>query len=343
MSDSNRKRGHGSNSLEPNAKRSRVQLEEAPRQLMSLPRELLERIVSKVALPHNLIRTSESLRDVYTDYIMNCHRCFVHSHRQQPQEGFREPVVRAVLKVLSEATEYFIRCGYGPHFGYNLAALHARISASTDMSTMNVHLKRFLCKFLLSLERPLVSLTEGSAPADARNQVQHRRLLLTMTLLNLLRQFRFFRILSSDMKLLHWQLKVEVDGIFLGVLDQLGGKPSLLGLNQHIHIVGLITEMLLHDQLGINFVCNKTIHGRTLQYGLNLNCRRNVRLILMFTVLAPKNCILLLQKAIAGELDLTDPIHMPPNSAFSVRLEMSSKLRRSDSRSIIVMQLAKLD
>ncbi|XP_017151243.2 uncharacterized protein LOC108161483 isoform X2 [Drosophila miranda] len=191
MSTPNRKRGHGSNSLEPNAKCSRVQLEEAPRQLMSLPRELLLRIVSKVALPQNLIRTSQSLRELYTDHIMHCHRCFVHSHRQQPQEGFREPVVRAVLKVLAEATEYFIRCGYGPQFGYNLAALHARISASTKMSTMNVHLKRFLCKFLLSLEGPLVSLRKGSAPAAARNQVQHRRLLLTMTLLNLLRDPQF--------------------------------------------------------------------------------------------------------------------------------------------------------
>ncbi|XP_034664402.1 uncharacterized protein LOC117898835 [Drosophila subobscura] len=314
-----RKRTHGSPIVGgTNAKRSRVQHTE----LMDMPPEILERIFSWVESPQSLIIALQGMQDTnqYTEYMMHRHRCFVYAHRMQRREGPREPMIRAALMVLQAATDHFNQCGYESHFVCNLASFHVRMSESTS-NTIHIHLRKFISEFLLSVEKPLGS-HEGSALADSKMGAQQRRFLLMLTLINLLRQFRSFTIMSSAMRLMQWHLKIEVQSIFLRVGFQ---RVTLRGLEHHIHILGLIAEMLLHDQLNDPFYSFKTVDQFTYGYGLNVSKKLTSSMVFNFSILAPQSTLLLLQKAVAGEFDPLHVAHMTATSAFNVRLVMTSK------------------
>ncbi|SPP86858.1 uncharacterized protein LOC117588353 [Drosophila guanche] len=316
-----RKRTHGSPIVGgKNAKRSRVQLRAASTELMDMPPEILEHIFSLVESPQNLIISLQGITNQYTEYMMHRHRCFVYAHRKQRREGLREPMVRAALTVLQAATDYF-KCGYESHFVFNLASFHVRMSKSTSISPICIHLKKFISEFLLSVEKPLGSHNR-SALADSKMGAHQRRLRLTLTLINLLRQFRSFTIMSSGMRLMHWHLRIGVQSIFLRVADQ---RVRLRGLEHHIHIVGLIAEMLLHDQLNDPFYCIKTVDNFTYGYGLSMTRKRPNSMFFNFNILAPQSTLLVLQKAVDGEFDPTNVAHLTPDSAFNMRLVMTGK------------------
>ncbi|BFG00677.1 uncharacterized protein DMAD_00610 [Drosophila madeirensis] len=321
-----RKRTHGFPVVGgTSAKRSRVQLMEAATELMDMPPEILERIFSWVESPQSLIIALQGVQGMqgtnqYTEYMMHRHRCFVYAHRLQRREGPRGPKIRAALMVLQAATDYFYQCGYESHFVCNLASFHARMSESTS-STICIHLRKFICEFLLSVEKPLGS-HGGSALADSKMGAQQRRLLLMLTLINLLRQFRSFTIISSAMGLMHWHLKLEVQSIFLRVGFQ---RVRLRSLEHHIHNLGLIAEMLLHDQLNDPFYSFKTVDKFTYGYGLNVCKKLTSSMVFNFSFLAPQSTLLLLQKAVDGEFDPSHVARMTPISAFNVRLVMTSR------------------
>ncbi|XP_022233545.2 uncharacterized protein LOC111081716 [Drosophila obscura] len=310
-----------------------VQLERlGGRQLTDFPLEIMGTIFGYARCANNLMLVNNRLKSQYIAYMLHRQRSFKHSNRNQP-------LITAVMKVLHHATDYAVQGGYEAHYIYNLQALLDRTCASTSIRTMNTHLRKFICHFYASLEMPLGSVLKFSAPAVDSAAVQHRRILLTMSLLNMLKQFRFFRILSSEMKLMQWQLKVEVKGIFLFILEQFKWNVSKENLSKNIQIIALIAELLLHDMLEKKFACIKNIGKFTLKYGLNNNM--GTRLILRFSVVASTPIIRLLQQAIAGEIDLAVPIEMTSGMTFSARLELTKKLHKVWAHSNIVLDLAK--
>ncbi|XP_022217121.1 uncharacterized protein LOC111070701 [Drosophila obscura] len=310
-----------------------VQLERlGGRQLTDFPLEIMGTIFGYARCANNLMLVNTRLKSQYIAYMLHRQRSFKHSNRNQP-------LITAVMKVLHHATDYAVQGGYEAHYIYNLQALLDRTCASTSIRTMNTHLRKFICHFYASLEMPLGSVQKFSGPTVDSAAVQHRRILLTMSLLNMLKQFRFFKILSSEMKFMHWQLKVEVKGIFLDMLEQFKWNASNENLSKNIQIIALMAEILLHDMLEKKFACIKTVGKFTLKYGLN--SKMGTRLILRFSILASTTIIRVLQMAIAGEIDLAVPIEMTSDMTFSVRLELIKKLHKAWTNKNFVLHLAK--
>lgn len=65
-----------------------------------------------------------------------------------------------------------------------------------------------------------------------------------------LQQFRKFRVISSSMNLLHWQLHIEVCGIFMFVFQQ--DEKTVQDEDKIVDFVTLTAELLFYDKSAKN-------------------------------------------------------------------------------------------
>lgn len=68
--------------------------------------------------------------------------------------------------------------------------------------------------------------------------------------LSLFQQFRTFRVISSTMNVLHWQLHIEVGGIFMFVFQQ--DEQSVQEEDKIVDFVALTAELLFYDKSAKN-------------------------------------------------------------------------------------------
>ncbi|KAH8380461.1 hypothetical protein KR009_010800, partial [Drosophila setifemur] len=295
--------------------------------LLDLPMDLLQNIISQLNFAQQKMLRSvcTDLRHHHTAYIMHFHEAYVQAHREKWEESVKERKLRVMLQTQKLAVCYYMHKDFEWHFGNSLFLFHQELSRglyrpNEDEDPEPGCLSRFIRHFQLSLERPL-------STECPRKRLQEKRLLFTLSIFHLLRQFPTFRISGLGMCLMHWQLQVEVGHVFVGIIKDWEVNPHTVDREKRIDFMSVMAELLFYEKLQKEFNCFKEVGTIVYSYGRHLQtlAKRKSSLLLKFMVLAPQSVLRMLQDAITGKYDPRKPISVPPGSAISIRLEVISK------------------
>ncbi|XP_032593962.1 uncharacterized protein LOC6558979 isoform X2 [Drosophila grimshawi] len=246
-------------------------------------------------------------------------------------------MVRHVLQVLAEATEYYINAGYDLIFaGCLLRSDHFEQLEIGGQAIDVTQMHQFLHEFYTHVEA-----------TPTCSHLKQRRLIYTVTLLNILRQFQRFQIVSSVTPLLHWQLHIELCGIYFGINHV--AKLHASEKNKFIDFLAIMAELLVLDmadetvnrytEIGQSIY----IYGRKQQQALN---SRTPRINLKLSILGPSGVRGLLEDVINGKVPAASDVIYPSvdESALNIQLEVWTTSRNeiigNNSMQICVVSLA---
>ncbi|EDV39728.1 uncharacterized protein Dana_GF10166 [Drosophila ananassae] len=302
--------------------------ERMPTQLMDLPSHLLHSIISKVGYRHQklLRRVSKDMRQLHNAYILHHHETVVRTHRKKCEESVDIQKTRTMLQTLKHAISYYRSIGFENYYANSLLHFYENLEVEygdADGDPQTQYMSAFIKQFLDSLERPYVH----RVPVSKRQKFHELRLLYTLSLFNLLRQFQNFRIVGWGMNLLHWQLQVEVNGIFMGVVEEREVRTRAVDQIKRNDFMAMMAELLYYETLQRRFCGYKDAGSIIYSYGVLRQplTKRSTRLLLKFFVVAPQIVLRILQDAITGKCESLSPNSMPHCTAFSMRLEVNAK------------------
>ncbi|XP_020816281.1 uncharacterized protein LOC110190258 isoform X2 [Drosophila serrata] len=180
----------------------------------------------------------------------------------------------------------------------------------------------FLYRLQLGLEDPPLP---GEDPT--RMSVRDLRIIYTIALFRLLRVFENFRIVESDMNMMHWQLLVELPHVFLGVMDERKVNLRTSNRNKRIGFLSILAEMLYYVKRNQNYGGFKDTGNVVYTYGIQAGklFKRKPRLMIKCMVLAPKTLLNLLQDVITGKDVTKKSFQVPVDATFRARLEVNNK------------------
>ncbi|KAH8319395.1 hypothetical protein KR067_006808, partial [Drosophila pandora] len=321
--------------------------ERMPTRLMDLPSHLLHSIISKVGYRHQklLRRVSKDMRQLHNAYILHHHETVVRTHRKNSEESVEIQKTRTMLQVsfilfkisyntnrlflfqtLKHAISYYRSIGFENYYANSLLHFYENLEVEygdADGDPQTQYMSAFIKQFLDSLERPYVH----RVPVSKRQKFHELRLLYTLSLFNLLRQFQNFRIVGWGMNLLHWQLQVEVNGVFMGVVEEREVRTRAVDQIKRNDFMAMMAELLYYETLQRRFCGYKDAGSIIYSYGVLRKplTKRSTRLLLKFFVVAPQSVLRILQDAITGKCETLSPNSMPHCTAFSMRLEVNAK------------------
>ncbi|XP_030381408.1 uncharacterized protein LOC115629174 isoform X1 [Scaptodrosophila lebanonensis] len=277
---------------------------------------------------------SQKLRDTQTAYIMYYHRNYVRKLKRLEAKAEanggkdvdvdvkRMKSVLSLLHILDQATSFYVSAGYYSQFANNLLPFHAKLEMGQEgIEVLRSH--RFIDHFYDEFERV------PSTFSDKETTVMHLRLIYTVTLLNLLRKFRYFRILRFENSIMHFKIALEVKDAFIGVIfESMTARQFSSRRGLRVAFISIVNQLLEQEQLyyGVNgsYQYVAKMNG-IFHYGLErTRARRCTRLNLIFSVLAPRSVCHLLRDAIHGLVDPDKPIPLLNTAVFNVRLDVKS-------------------
>ncbi|XP_064544420.1 uncharacterized protein LOC135432623 [Drosophila montana] len=291
-------------------------------ELMDLPLGPLHLIISKIDpdKQHILRHASNQLKVEHSDCMLHSYKSFANFHLRQQNGNDDQNMRHFVMQVLAQSTDYFINSGYDAIFTGKLMQFYKQLTTGEeDIDVTQMH--QFLHEFYHNLEWTPAEWPKGAA---ARIRLNQRRLVQTMTLLNLLRQFRKFRVVSSAMNLMHWQLQLEVLGVHFGFRE----KETIASEEEKlIDFLTIIAELLVFDKSKSNVSRFIEIGNSVYVYGLKEQTlsARCPKLNLKFSVLAPVALRGQLEDVINGKVDMTKAVRCPLVDTFSIQLEVKSR------------------
>ncbi|TDG52992.1 hypothetical protein AWZ03_000535 [Drosophila navojoa] len=304
----------------------RIRLDESVEEasLLDLPVGPLHMIISKLNLEKQKILrlASSKLKAEHSDCMLHCYKSFAYRHLRKPNLSAEQQRIDTVKQVLAHSTDYFISSGYHGMLTSDLLFFYKNLTNDMQGIDDGMEMNTFLHKFYTDVEETVVEWPNEAAARIAFNQ---RRLIYTMILLNLLRQFRDFRIASSGMNLMHWQLQLEVLGVHFAVRDS-GGPLS--DQDKLMDLLTIIAELLVIDKLH-TYEARCTSIGRSMYvYGIREQFKLTTRsqiLTVNLSILAPLAVRVLLENVLNGQVDITRPIHCPIVDMFSIQLHVKGR------------------
>ncbi|EDW17835.2 uncharacterized protein LOC6581635 [Drosophila mojavensis] len=291
--------------------------------LLDLPVGPLHMIISKVHPEKQMIlrNASSKLRVEHSDCMLHSYKSFTNLHLRQQHLCAEQQRIHNVMQVVAHSTDFFISSGYNGVLAGNLIFFYKHLTTGVQ-SIDAAHMHKFLHEFYSNLEGTVPQWPNEAAARIAFNQ---RRLIYTMTLLNLLRQFRNFRIVSSGMNLMHWQLQLEVLGLHFGVREMDGQTPEQ---DKLVDFLTIIAEMLVFDK-SRTYESRYTAIGNSFYiYGIKQHTRlsrQSQKLTLNLSILAPLVVRVLLENVLNGQVDIARPIHCPVVDTFSIQLDVKGR------------------
>ncbi|KAH8398812.1 hypothetical protein KR222_007968 [Zaprionus bogoriensis] len=291
-------------------------------ELLDLPLLPLHLIMSKLSpRSRGLLRfASKQFGKEHMDLMLHYYKKISHNFRCQRLSCSKLLFFFTPSQVLADACNFFISSGYELAFADNLVTFQHQLKIDTMDKASGELMHKFLHIFYHTLECSAVPTTNISV---AHIRFRRRRLLYTLTMLNLLRQFRQFRIISSGMNLMHWQLHIEVCGVFMFGNHQSDSVD--VEEDKVVDFVALIAELLVYDKVGLNTSRFTEIGSSFYSYGLKFQpAKRSARLDLKFSILAPLTLRKLLEDVLDGQWDPNVAVTFPLFDAFSIHLEVKS-------------------
>ncbi|KAH8286149.1 hypothetical protein KR054_003266 [Drosophila jambulina] len=283
--------------------------------LLNLPYDVIDIIFSKVDFRHHryLRGACKKLRQLHNCHIMHKYNQYV--ARQVKQREDKN--LRLMLQIMDGTARNFLQAGLESQYASNILyffEVNPRTSASVIYD--------YLYRLQLGLEDPLFPEDDSS-----RSSVRDLRIIYTIALFRLLRKFHNFRIVESDMNIMHWQLVVELPRVFLGVIDERNVNFRNSNRKRRIGLLSILAEMLFYVKGNRSFGGFKDTGNVVFTYGFQSGDRtkRKPRLMIKFIVLASKMILNLLQDVITGKDVTKKSFHVQKEAVFRARLEVSSK------------------
>ncbi|XP_017841131.2 uncharacterized protein LOC108598882 [Drosophila busckii] len=297
----------------PQAKRARLQSSPTPALcLLDLPSSILELILTKTSWAgQQLLRSSsKQLKLELTAFIIHKYTSLAQPILQQPATSNSERELQIGLRVLGLASDSFLSCGYVTRDFEQIYAL--RISEGKYLRTILREYYSGIVKF-------------RATTVQARNEFQRRRLLYTITLLNLLRSFGQFSKVSSGMNLMHWELNLEIKGVYVIVRNIYDTFQHGHLENKLITFLSIMAELLTYEMYGKSVRCTIPFTSSGyLAYGLQSTPNQWYTKIKL-RVLSPPPVRSLIEAAVEGNADAMRVLDMPYEDRFSMLLEIKSR------------------
>lgn len=300
--------------LEQDAKRLRMEQKKLVG-LLDLPHGPLHLIFSKVPLEtQKLLRNvSEEIREEHNEFVMHNFKSLSH-HIRNLEESDMKTLKLNILKVMENATNYLVNSGYVSCFINSLSLI---FRGKDDVHVENMQRLLYMCYHLLEWS-PCESPNGGASHV----LLHRRRLVIMVTLLNLLRHFRGYRKVSSHMNLMHWQLHIELKGIYIIDAGLDNWEEDKL-----VDLMTLISELLVYDMSESTSDSNFVIEIGTNVYNYGVRkqmAKRGTRLDLKFSILAPLVLRNLMEDALAGNVDQSTAVTCPLLDSFSIHLDLNN-------------------
>ncbi|XP_060655109.1 uncharacterized protein LOC132790557 [Drosophila nasuta] len=304
---------------EPIAKRTRLQLSTQPLmvRLGILPSGPLHLLFGKLDATArlSLANASVKLKADYDDFMLQEYKCFIHHQRSIVNSD--DPMPPIISKVLDDAVGLYVSAGYIPSFVSVLPQLFDDRHEVGSVSKM----QNFLYDFYKKLEEDFTPRRPFQNAAD-KLQLQQLRLNNLITLLTMLRKFRGFRGIKGEKNLMHWQLGIQVGGIYFSerikTIDNDADK--LIDLTRHL------AELLVCDMCGTSY--NNLFRSVPERYDIGVHQNNpHTCLELKFSILGTESLYDLIDNIIAGQFEISE-VKDWTTMAFSIRLNIKSRRDR---------------
>ncbi|XP_020816280.1 uncharacterized protein LOC110190258 isoform X1 [Drosophila serrata] len=289
--------------------------------LLDLPYDVIDIIFSKVDFRHQryLRGVCKELRESHTRHIMHKYNWYVarFAYQKKQKDSTGDQRLKTLLQIMDGTARNFLQAGLESQYASNILYFYELNSIGSPSVIYD-----FLYRLQLGLEDPPLP---GEDPT--RMSVRDLRIIYTIALFRLLRVFENFRIVESDMNMMHWQLLVELPHVFLGVMDERKVNLRTSNRNKRIGFLSILAEMLYYVKRNQNYGGFKDTGNVVYTYGIQAGklFKRKPRLMIKCMVLAPKTLLNLLQDVITGKDVTKKSFQVPVDATFRARLEVNNK------------------
>ncbi|KAH8307045.1 hypothetical protein KR044_003985 [Drosophila immigrans] len=305
---------------EPVAKRTRLQSKLVMptklmmTRLMDLPLGPLHQIFSKLDPTTRCLvgNFSDEMKAELVEFTLHEYKSFLHIQRCSNNASYKN-----LVNIVDDIVKFYVSAGFVQNF---IHALHYLLEYRFEQVTV-AEMISFLYDFYGRLRMDSTP-TERTRNTAKDMQFHRLRLLDVVSLLNMLRKFTEFHVVKSEMNLMHWQLHIEIWGIYISGPSSI---PYFDDDDELTDLKVLLAKLLIQDMSEKPISDKFTIDNKTYYFGLRIRpLTRSTRLSLKFTILANPAVRNLLETVIAGNIETSMVADCDPMGVYSIALNVKS-------------------